>query len=111
MKKEIMSVGERIKNRRIELGISQTQLAKVAELTPAAISQFEAGSRKPSFDALSKLATALKVSTDYFHNSNQDTIAPEYIEMIHNIMGFSEENRKLMFEFYEFVKQKDSKNH
>jgi len=110
MRKEIMSVGERIKNRRIELGISQTQLAKVAELTPAAISQFEAGSRKPSFDAISNLASALNVSTDYLVG-NHNNVGDEYAEMIRNIMGFSEENKKLMFEFYEFVKQKDSKNH
>jgi len=109
VKGKIMFVGERIKNQRIELGISQTQLAKKAKLTPAAISQFEAGSRKPSFDAISKLASALGVSTDYLLGNHNDNISDEYTEMIRNIMGFSEENKKLMFELYEFVKKRDTK--
>ena len=38
-----MSVAARIKKRRDKLGMTQTQLAKAAKLTPAAISQFESG--------------------------------------------------------------------
>ena len=60
-----MSVSLRIKERRDKLGMTQTQLAKAAKLTPAAISQFESGARKPAFDTLSSLADALKVTTDY----------------------------------------------
>ena len=51
--------------RRRELKLTQTELAKEANLTPAAISQFESGTRKPSFKTLSSLSDALKVTTDY----------------------------------------------
>ena len=57
-----MSVADRIRNRRMGLNITQTQLAKSAKLTPAAISQFESGARKPSFDALSKLRDAFTIA-------------------------------------------------
>lgn len=109
-----MDIGERIKNLRINLKMTQTELAKNAGLTSAAISQFEAGIRKPSFDALSKLANAFNVSTDFLLGKKEEdqqeiNISKEYIEMIQNIMNFSEENRKLMFELYEFVKNRNSR--
>ena len=58
-------ISQLIKDRRKQLAITQTELAKQSSLTPAAISQFESGTRKPSFDTLSNLADALKVTTDY----------------------------------------------
>src|SRR5262245_38502077 len=46
-------------------GLTQAELAKKAGLAPAAISHFETGARKPSFDNLRRLAGALRVSTDF----------------------------------------------
>ena len=45
--------------------MSQAELARVAGLPSSSIAHFESGARKPSFDSLGKLATALKVTTDY----------------------------------------------
>lgn len=45
--------------------LSQGGLAKRAGLQPSAVSHFETGTRKPSFDNLRRLADALGVSTDY----------------------------------------------
>jgi len=59
------SINERIKNRRKELKLSQVELANLVGLKPPAISQYESGARKPSFEALRKLSFALKVSTEY----------------------------------------------
>jgi transcriptional regulator with XRE-family HTH domain len=44
---------------------SQSELAERAGLPPSSIAHFEIGARKPSFDTLRKLATALEVTTDY----------------------------------------------
>jgi len=109
-----MSVANRIRNRRMEMGITQTQLAKAARLTPAAISQFESGSRKPSFDAMSKLATALKVTTDYLlgrkQPSYEDILAdPKVSVMFRGIMELSEKDKETMLEFYEFLKNRNAK--
>jgi len=46
-------------------GLTQAELAKASGLQPSAISHFEAGTRKPSFDNLRRLANALEVPTDY----------------------------------------------
>lgn len=45
--------------------LNQDELAKRAKLPATAISHFERGTRKPSFDNLRKLADALSVSVDY----------------------------------------------
>jgi transcriptional regulator with XRE-family HTH domain len=46
-------------------GLSQSDLATKTGLQPAAISHFETGARRPSFENLRRLAVALDVSTDY----------------------------------------------
>ncbi len=110
-----MSVSARIKERRNRLGITQTQLAKAARLTPAAISQFESGARKPAFDTLSSLADALKVTTDYLLGKKEqgydDLLAdPKVSIMFRGIMELSEEDKETMLEFYQFLKDKNDKN-
>jgi transcriptional regulator with XRE-family HTH domain len=56
---------KRLKAARELRGLSQDQLAERSRLQGSAISHFETGSRKPSFDNLKRLADALGVSTDY----------------------------------------------
>jgi transcriptional regulator with XRE-family HTH domain len=46
-------------------GLSQIDLAKKAGIPPSSVSHFEAGTRKPSFDNLRRIANVLAVSTDY----------------------------------------------
>lgn len=60
-----MSIRDRIIQRRKELNLNQTELAKRAGLQPPAISQYESGTRNPSYDALVKLSNALHVTVDY----------------------------------------------
>lgn len=45
--------------------MSQSQLAEKAKIPASSVSHFEAGARKPSFDNLKRIATALDVTTDY----------------------------------------------
>jgi transcriptional regulator with XRE-family HTH domain len=52
--------------------LSQEALAKKAGLSSTAISHFESGARKPSFDNLRKLADALNVSIDYLMGRSDD---------------------------------------
>ncbi len=110
-----MSVSVRIKKRRDKLGMTQTQLAKAARLTPAAISQFESGTRKPAFDTLSSLADALKVTTDYLLGKKEqgynDLLAdPKVSIMFRGIMELSEKDKEALLEFYEFLRDKNDKN-
>ena len=45
--------------------MSQAELGAAVNLPPTSIAHFEQGTRKPSFDNLRNIATALNVSVDY----------------------------------------------
>ena len=109
-----MLIAELIKRRRLELEMTQTQLAANASLTPAAISQFESGTRKPSFNTLSSLADALKVTTDYLlgkRKQNYDDLLadPQMGLMFRGLMNLPEKDKEIMLEFYQFLKSKNDK--
>jgi transcriptional regulator with XRE-family HTH domain len=55
----------RLRTAREHRALSQGDLAKRSGLQSSAISHFETGTRKPSFDNLRRLADALEVATDY----------------------------------------------
>lgn len=57
--------GDRLIAAREKRGLSQTELAKLAGLQPAAIGHFERERRKPSFANVRALAKALNVASDY----------------------------------------------
>lgn len=64
---------ERLKHVREDVrGLSQTDLAERSSLQAAAISHFETGLRKPSFENLRRLADALEVTTDYLVGRSDD---------------------------------------
>lgn len=56
---------ERLRSAREYRGLNQQELAGRAGLQPSAISHFETGTRKPSFDNLHLLAETLDVTIDY----------------------------------------------
>lgn len=55
----------RLKELRIEAGLSQDRLAKCVGLTHTAIGLWEQGKRIPNLDAVAEIAKYFKVSTDY----------------------------------------------
>jgi transcriptional regulator with XRE-family HTH domain len=52
--------------------LNQAELAERAGLQATAISHFETGTRRPSFDNLRRLADALEVTTDYLLGRSAD---------------------------------------
>lgn len=56
---------ERLRTAREYRGLNQGELAARSGLQPSAISHFETGTRKPSFDNLHLLAETLDVTIDY----------------------------------------------
>jgi len=55
----------RLKAARELRGLTQGELAKKSSFQPSAISHFETGTRKPSFDNLRRLADTLEITIDY----------------------------------------------
>jgi transcriptional regulator with XRE-family HTH domain len=66
-----MSVGDRIRQRRLELGFSQRELA-CKGVTYAYLSRLEANTRTPSVHALRKLADRLDVSVHWLETGQPD---------------------------------------
>lgn len=56
--------GQEVKAIREFLGLSQVELARKAQITPAALSQLEKGSREPAIGSILRLSDALNVTTD-----------------------------------------------
>ena len=67
--------------------LSQGKLANRAALQASAVSHFETGARKPSFDNLRKLADALEVTTDYLLGRVSDPVGLAGAEAIYRNLG------------------------
>jgi transcriptional regulator with XRE-family HTH domain len=65
------TVGDRIRQRRLELGVSQRELA-CEGVSYAYISRLEANARTPSIKALRKLAPKLDVSVHWLESGKPD---------------------------------------
>lgn len=59
------TIGDRVKARRIELGLTQEKLASKANITKGFLSDVENGRRNVGADTLLDLASALGLSLDY----------------------------------------------
>jgi transcriptional regulator with XRE-family HTH domain len=56
-----MTLGERIRQRRLELGVTLRELARRVEVSAPYLTDLEAGRRHPGPDVLHRLAAALEV--------------------------------------------------
>jgi transcriptional regulator with XRE-family HTH domain len=68
----MLSCGERIRERRLELGLSQRDLAEPG-VCFAYVSRIEAGARNPSVRVLRKLAPKLGVSVEWLETGQEPT--------------------------------------
>jgi transcriptional regulator with XRE-family HTH domain len=87
---------DRLRSARELRGLNQNALAAQAKLPASSIAHFEAGSRKPSFDNLRRIAIALKVSTDYLLGRvSEPDVAPATTDQLYrhvaNITGADRE--------------------
>lgn len=67
--------GTRLREMREKRELSQSELARRADMQPSAIAHFEAGRRKPSFHNVRALAMALDVTADFLLGSKTATTA------------------------------------
>lgn len=74
------SVGERIRQRRTELGLSQADL-RCNGVTPAYLSRVEHGDRRPSTRALREIAPLLDVSV-YWLETGEDDPSEELARLV-----------------------------
>lgn len=61
-KEELLTLGNKVKKRRQQLKLSQEEFSDRAGVHRTYISQFELGSRNPTYTTLVKIASALKLT-------------------------------------------------
>ena len=95
---------ERLKNARLLRKLDQATLAAKSSLPPSSISHFEAGSRKPSFENLRRLSSALGVTTDYLLGRVEDPEAyAEADPLYRDFKKLTSTDRELAHEFMKML--------
>ena len=98
---------ERLKAARALRQMTQSELAEKAKLPPTSIAHFETGPRKPSFDTLRSLATALEVTTDYLLGRVDEPGLAEAGDPLYRDMGkLTDRDREMAREFLEMLAKK-----
>lgn len=64
-------IGDKIKNKRKELNLTQEYLAKELNISRQAVSKWEKGTSEPSMDNLVKLSEIFGVDIKYFKNNDE----------------------------------------
>lgn len=101
-----MSISKRILELRNNLNLNQVSLAKKAGLTAPSISQYESGTRNPSYEALVKLSAALNVSVDYLvsgEESDDEILNPEMKVMIKTIQFLEKKKQSELLGFLKLL--------
>lgn len=99
---------KRLKAARLVRELSQSELAQKAGLQAAAVSHFETGIRKPSFDNLKRLADALQITTDYLleRSDTMDSSNLEGVALFRQYSGLSTEHQEMADSFVKMLADK-----
>jgi transcriptional regulator with XRE-family HTH domain len=95
----------RLKQLRKQNNLSQSQLAKLVNLHYNHIGRYERGQSRPTSDALSRLAEALNVSTDYLIDGTEVEAAKasfndrELLKQFQDVEQLPEKDKFLIKEF------------
>lgn len=91
---------QRLKEAREKKNWSQSELARQASITAAAVNQFEKGPRMPSMPILHSLASALEVSLDFLAGEtstpNEFKVQNEWQEFYRNFQDLSDKDREVL---------------
>jgi len=102
----------RLREARERRKLSQGELANKAGFQSSAISHFETGTRKPSFDNLRRLADALNVTTDYLLGRVEHPEALTGADRLHrDIERLSAADRTLAEEIIEKLADRNKAQH
>lgn len=85
----MISVGERIRSRRLELGWTQDRLANEATISKGFLSDLETDKRNVSADYLLKIASALGVSLDFLMKGGDEKPVAREIQIPASLAEFA----------------------
>lgn len=86
-----MDVGEKVKNLRLKMGLTQEELAERSDLTKGFISQLERGNTSPSVDTMAHIVRALGTNLAEFFSetASEPVIYPSFeaVAMVDESLG------------------------
>lgn len=106
---------DRIKELRLQMHLTQAQLADRAKIGYRTISDYERGVSTPDAESLNNLAKVFGCSTDYLLGNTKDklivadadgTITPIEYDLINKVKGFTTDDLEKVFEYVDFIKSK-----
>ncbi|MCM1189362.1 MAG: helix-turn-helix domain-containing protein [bacterium] len=77
-----MNVGEKIRERRLEVGLSQKALGEKLGVSQQNIAQYENGKRMPKLETIKKIAAVLKISPNELLQLNGTRTIEELLEIV-----------------------------
>ena len=104
-------IGNRIKDRRKELKMSQKDLGNMVGLTAATISRIEDGSRKLTQENITKFTQALEVSPDWLMGWNDQPqisriqLAQHVLNVLENMQVSVEKEDPMLARLMEYMNQ------
>jgi transcriptional regulator with XRE-family HTH domain len=72
----LTTFSKRLRERRLELGLEQTDLARAAGVAANSVSHYETGSNEPKISVLLKFAKKLRCSADWLLGAEPPPAAP-----------------------------------
>ena len=108
MSEQAHSIGQSVRARRDELGLSQRDLARAAGTTAAAISHIERGTRNPSAGLLVRIADVLQCSAnDLLSGAGAALDSSPYLRHVTAVMkSFSPPLQKEVADFCDYLKHR-----
>ena len=82
-----MNLGERLKELRVEKGISQKNLAEIFNIARSTLSQYESNQRTPSDEIKVKLSEYFNVSLDYLLGKSDVRNYSDYENKLNDILS------------------------
>ncbi|EKO3933819.1 helix-turn-helix transcriptional regulator [Vibrio fluvialis] len=105
-----MSIGEVLKERRIELGIKQEDLAEQMDVTVQTVSKWERGITEPKASQVAKMAEILKLTEREICQGKKDPIGDmdpfAFMKMVGPLMNDVSETEVIM-SIYEYLSDKE----
>ncbi len=86
------ALGKRIREKRINLGMTQAKLSELCNRTPALIGIIERNDKHTSIETLVRIANALNVSADYLLGDNINYRNTDYITKSSELLSDMDEN-------------------
>ena len=74
MEKDLKDIGQRIADLMAECGYSQSELAGLCGITPAALCHYLKGIREPRLSVVKNMATALGTTSDYLLTGEEEEV-------------------------------------